>query len=97
MLKLFRITAYLEGTSFLVLLLIAMPLKYYWEMPMAVRIVGSAHGALFVAYCVLLAAMWSKYRWSVKIVALAFISAFLPAGPFVFDHKVLSHHAEKHG
>ena len=91
MTKLFRITAYLEGTSFLVLLLIAMPLKYIWHLPMAVRIVGSAHGALFVAYCVIGAMMWRKHNWSFKIAVLAFISAFLPAGPFIFDRKILSH------
>lgn len=91
MLNLFRTTAYLEGTSFLVLLLIAMPLKYIWHLPLAVRLVGSAHGAFFVAYCILGAMMWKRYNWSLKIAALAFISAFLPAGPFIFDRKILSH------
>lgn len=91
MLKSFRITAYLEGASFLILLLIAMPLKYMWDMPLAVRIVGSAHGALFVAYCILLALVAKQGRWTFKTVSLAFISAFLPAGPFIFDHQVLHH------
>ena len=91
MLKTFRITAYLEGISYLVLLLIAMPLKYMWDMPLAVRIVGSAHGALFVAYCIVGALAWQKLKWPLKIAALAFISAFLPAGPFIFDRKILDH------
>lgn len=86
--KLFRITAYLEGASYLILLLIAMPLKYMYDMPLAVRIVGSFHGAFFVAYCFLLVLVWQKLKWSLKTVTLAFISAFLPAGPFVFDHKL---------
>jgi integral membrane protein len=89
--KAFRITAYLEGTSFLVLLLIAMPLKYMWDMPLAVRIVGSAHGGLFVLYCILGALVWRQRKWPLRIAALAFISAFLPFGPFIFDHKVLGH------
>ena len=50
MLKTFRIIAYLEGISFLLLLGVAMPLKYHWGMPLAVRIMGSLHGFLFVAY-----------------------------------------------
>ncbi|MFA5503925.1 MAG: DUF3817 domain-containing protein [Vulcanimicrobiota bacterium] len=91
MLKTFRITAYLEGLSFLVLLLIAMPLKYVWGMAMAVRLVGSAHGALFVAYCIVGAMVWKQQKWPLKIACLAFISAFLPAGPFIFDHKILAH------
>ena len=91
MVKAFRIIAYLEGISFLVLLLIAMPLKYVWGMPLAVRIAGSAHGALFVAYCILGAVVWKQLRWPLRVAALAFISAFLPAGPFLFDHKILHH------
>ena len=94
MLKAFRITAYLEGISFLVLLFIAMPLKYMWDMPLAVRIVGSAHGALFVAYCIIGALVWRQLKWPLRIAGLAFISAFLPAGPFIFDHKILSHSAQ---
>jgi len=93
-LKAFRITAYLEGISFLVLLFIAMPLKYMWDMPLAVRIVGSAHGALFVAYCIIGALVWRQLKWPLRIAGLAFISACLPAGPFIFDHKILSHSAQ---
>ena len=88
--KLFRTTAYLEGASFLILLFIAMPLKYMYSMPLAVRIVGSFHGAFFVAYCVLLALVWQKLKWDLKTVSLAFISAFLPAGPFIFDRRILA-------
>lgn len=87
--NLFRILAYLEGTSFLVLLLIAMPLKYLYHMPLAVRIVGSAHGALFVAYCLVGAILAHQLKWSARTTALAFVSAFLPAGPFIFDRKIL--------
>ena len=90
MIKNFRIIACLEGLSFLILLLVAMPLKYVYGMPLAVRIVGSAHGALFVAYCIALAAVRSKLNWNHKTTAIAFISAFLPAGPFIFDRKILA-------
>lgn len=90
MLKLFRIVAYCEGASFLILLLIAMPLKYLYAMPMAVRVVGMAHGLLFIAYCLLGAVVWREQRWPLRTAALAFISAFLPCGPFLFDRKLLS-------
>lgn len=91
MINFFRTVAYLEGVSFLVLLLIAMPLKYVWGMPLAVRIAGSAHGGLFIAYCVLAYLVGRQLNWSAKTGGLAFISAFLPFGPFVFDRKLLQH------
>ena len=50
----FLTTGKIEGWSYLILLFIAMPLKYIFDMPLAVRIVGSAHGLLFVAYVILL-------------------------------------------
>lgn len=90
MVNVFRIVAYLEGASFLILLFIAMPLKYIWHMPMAVRITGSAHGALFVLYCLLALGVWRERNWSLKTAGLALISSCLPAGPFIFDRKILS-------
>ncbi len=84
----FRIVAIAEGISFLVLLGIAMPLKYAAGNPEPVRIFGWIHGVLFVLYliAVLRAAQYGK--WPVKWVLGAFIASLLPFGPFVFDHKV---------
>ena len=74
-----------EGTSFLVLLLIAMPLKYLANLPAAVRIVGGIHGGLFLLYVglILLAALLA--RWSWKRVLLGLLSSVVPLGPFFFD------------
>ena len=84
-----RLVGLLEGVSFLVLLLVAMPLKYFAEQPLAVRCVGMAHGVLFLLYLLALVPAALDHRWSAKTVALAVIASLLPAGPFVFDAKVL--------
>ncbi len=84
----FRIVAIAEGISFLVLLGIAMPLKYFMDMPMAVKIVGYLHGFLFIAF-VLLA--WSvKYKLNKNIFwfAKAFLASLLPFGTFVLDRSL---------
>jgi integral membrane protein len=62
MLKTLRILGNIEGVSYLLLLFIAMPMKYYFGMPMAVKIVGMAHGVLFVAYCLLLAPCMKSFQ-----------------------------------
>ena len=87
-LSIFRITALLEGISFLVLLGIAMPLKYYFEQPEPVKIVGMAHGVLFVLYVILLLVVHLKYKWSISKTVLAFIASFLPFGTFIADYKM---------
>lgn len=84
----FRLVAMLEGISFLVLLCIAMPLKYYAGMPVAVRIVGMAHGVLFVAYGVLVAAFVLRRMWSLGKGAEAMMYSLLPFGTFVLDAKL---------
>jgi integral membrane protein len=84
----FRMIGIAEGISFLVLLLIAMPLKYFFNFPQAVKYVGWAHGALFVAYLFLalnvFAVLKKPFLWLVK----AGIAAFIPLGTFIFDKKL---------
>lgn len=80
-----RKTGIAEGISFLVLLVIAMPLKYAFDWPYAVKYVGWAHGLLFVVYIAL--AFYAKefYNWPFKKFLLAFVAAFLPLGTFIYD------------
>jgi integral membrane protein len=83
----FRKIAFAEGVSFLVLLLIAMPLKYFAGMPMAVTIVGSIHGALFVAFMILAYLVKEKYNKSIGWGLKAFIASIIPFGTFYMDKE----------
>lgn len=76
-----------EGISYLLLLFVAMPMKYALGMPLAVRIVGSVHGALFVAFVVAL--VWAMVRrgWSYERAAMAFGASLIPFGTFIVDLK----------
>ena len=91
----FRIIALLEGISFLVLLGIAMPLKYMLHMPLPVKIVGWVHGLLFIFYIFALLAVKAKYKWSITLTFGALIASLLPFGTFVLDVKVLKKEIEK--
>ena len=78
----------LEGTSFLVLLGVAMPLKYLWGMPMAVRVIGMLHGLLFTAY-VFMAFQAVADGWLTKKQGLRLaIASVLPFGPFIADREL---------
>lgn len=79
-----------EGISLLVLLGIAMPLKYFVNMPEAVKFTGWIHGILFIAYCWLAYVVKEEKRWPFKMLVLAFLAAFLPFGTFLFDKKLRS-------
>lgn len=91
---LLRKVALAEGVSFLVLLGIAMPLKYLAKIPVAVLIAGSVHGALFLLLCFLLWRTMRLARWEVKRAAIVFIAALLPGGPFFLDRRLRAHEAE---
>jgi integral membrane protein len=82
-----RIIAFAEGVSFLVLLAIAMPLKYIAGYPQAVRVVGMAHGVLFVLYVVLLMQVAIERSWSFKTSFMAFLASLVPFGTFYADAK----------
>jgi integral membrane protein len=80
-----RAVGLLEGTSFLVLLFIAMPLKYFAGMPLAVKLVGWAHGLLFMLYLLALGQTATSRQWPLLRVGAGFIASLVPFGPFVFD------------
>jgi len=82
-----RVIGFIEGVSFLVLLGIAMPLKYFWEAPEAVRLVGMAHGVLFLAYIAATLHAWLEYKWTLKRVALVMLASLVPFGTFYADVK----------
>lgn len=87
--KAFKWVSILEGISFLVLLLIAMPLKYIWEAPEMVEIVGMAHGILFVAYILGAFLLFKSLSWSYKTLLIVCVSSVLPMGPFYVEKKYL--------
>ncbi len=82
-----RRVGYAEGVSFLLLLGVAMPLKYFAGLPHAVRIVGWLHGLLFIAYCVALLRVVALADWPVRRAALFFVGSLLPFGPFLLDRR----------
>jgi integral membrane protein len=83
----FRKIAFAEGVSFLVLLFIAMPLKYFADMPMAVTIVGGLHGVLFVALAIAAYMVKDQYNksfaWGLKV----FVASIIPFGTFYMDKE----------
>ena len=82
----FRIVAFWEGISYLLLLFIAMPLKYGFGEDMAVRVVGMAHGVLFLTYCVTLALI--ARRLGARLSLIAFVVSFIPAGTFWLERRL---------
>ncbi|MCB1228064.1 MAG: DUF3817 domain-containing protein [Verrucomicrobiales bacterium] len=81
----FQRIGHLEAISFLILLLIAMPLKYLAHQPWAVKIFGWAHGVLFILYFIALLRLWRATQWSLLRPALLAFAAFIPFGPFIAD------------
>lgn len=89
-LKRFRTIGLIEGISYIVLLFVAMPMKYIWMMPLAVKIVGMAHGILFMLYVALLLLAHKKYAWGLKYSIWLFIASLIPFGTFFTDKKLKS-------
>ncbi|QXJ21740.1 DUF3817 domain-containing protein [Actinomadura graeca] len=82
----FRVVSIGEAVSFLVLLLIAMPLKYMADAPVAVQIMGPLHGVLFIAYTGMVFLVREQLRWDIKRTVLALAAGVLPVAPFFVEH-----------
>lgn len=83
-----RAIALIEGVSFLLLLGVAMPLKYLAGMPQAVTVAGWLHGLLFLAFCVALTQARQDANWSARQSGTVLFAALLPFGPFVIDKQL---------
>ena len=88
-LKTFRVISLLEALSFVILLLIAMPIKYILGNPELVRVVGMAHGILFVLYILGALLFKKKLNWSNQILVVIILCSIIPLGPLYIDRKYL--------
>ena len=91
---LLRTITIIEGISYLLLLFIAMPLKYLWNMPGAVRVVGMAHGVLFVLFCASLLHVTIVARWPLGRSAVVFLATLIPFGAWLVDRRMKGYQAE---
>jgi len=83
-----RLLGIIEGLSFLLLLFVAMPLKYLFGFPAAVTVAGLLHGVLFILFCLALLNVKIVRRWSVAQAAVPLLAALLPGGPFFIDRRL---------
>ena len=90
MIKLFRLTALLEGISYILLLFIAVPIKYLWDDPTYVKLLGMPHGILFLGYILLSILGWNRYKWANIDFFIISIASLIPFGTFYIDKKYLN-------
>ncbi|MBL7926419.1 MAG: DUF3817 domain-containing protein [Bacteroidia bacterium] len=83
--KLFLNIGHAEGVSYLLLLLVAMPLKYFMGLPEAVKLAGTIHGVLFVAFVVLLAGLHTKQKLKITTMVTLFLLSIVPFGTFFLE------------
>ena len=86
-----RFIGFVEGWSYLLLLLVAMPLKYFFDLPQAVRVVGMAHGVLFVLFVLFVLAMVraaAEHEWPLKRYVVTFAASLIPWGTFWLNKQL---------
>ncbi|GGC95799.1 membrane protein [Flavobacterium lutivivi] len=87
--KFFKIVATLEGISLLLLLFVAMPLKYIFDLPEFVRVIGMAHGLLFIGYIILATMLKMEESWNNKKFFEVCIASIISFGTFYMEKKYL--------
>ena len=87
--NIFRIVSFFEGVSYLLLLFVAVPIKYFQGDVSYVKLLGMPHGILFMLYLVLAMLLFKPMKWSYKTLAIVFAASILPFGTFYIDKKYL--------
>ena len=87
--KIQRIVGTYEAISYLLLLGLAMPLKYFFGQPLGVQIVGMAHGVLWILYVFLAIAGFMLKQWTAQTTIALTIASLLPFGPFIADRRLM--------
>ncbi len=87
--NIFRIVAFLEGVSYLLLLFVAMPIKYIGNDEQYVKLLGMPHGLLFVAYIAIAILIKPEFKWDNKTFSMILLAAIIPFGTFYIDRKYL--------
>ncbi|SFP41987.1 MULTISPECIES: DUF3817 domain-containing protein [Actinomadura] len=87
LIRVFRYVSIAEAASFLLLLLVAMPLKYGADAPAGVQLTGPVHGVLFMAYVGLVFLVREQLRWDLRRTVLALGAAVLPVAPFFVERR----------
>ncbi len=85
----FRIIAFTEGVSFLLILFVTMPLKYVWDIPEPNKIIGMAHGLLFILYVMAVFQLKVNYIWPKRKMMLALLGSIIPFGTFYVTARLL--------
>lgn len=85
--NIFRIISFLEGLSYLLLLFVAVPIKYFGENDIFVKILGMPHGLLFISYIILAIMLKQELKWNLKVFSAILVASILPFGTFYIDKK----------
>lgn len=91
----FRKIAFLEGVSYLVLLVLTINKYMFAGSKLAVMIVGNIHGFLFILFIIMMFVVGAKYKWDKSMYIIMFLGSILPFGTFVLESKFLKPLAEK--
>jgi len=87
--NIFRIVALLEGVSYILLLFIATPVKYFGNDPQYVKLLGMPHGILFIAYIALAFVFKKDFSWNTKQFSIVLLASIIPFGTFYIDRNYL--------
>ena len=85
----FRIISLLEGISYILLLFVAVPIKYFGNDEQYVKLLGMPHGLLFVVYIVLAFLIKDQMKWNTQTLLQVLLASIIPFGTFYIDKKYL--------
>jgi integral membrane protein len=84
----YRVAAWVTGIGLVILVFVAMPLKYFFGQPLLVAIVGMAHGFLYMAYIVITLLLAERCRWRPLDALVILVAGTIPLASFFAERRV---------
>ena len=85
----FRVISFLEGISYLLLLFVAVPIKYFNGDDRYVKLLGMPHGLFFMLYIILAIVIQKQMKWNAKTLGIVMLASIIPFGTFYIDKRYL--------
>jgi len=87
--NIFKVIAFLEGVSYILLLFVATPVKYFGDDPQYVKMLGMPHGILFMLYIILAFMLKQESKWFKDNFKSVLLASIIPFGTFRLERKYL--------
>ncbi|MBA3524370.1 MAG: DUF3817 domain-containing protein [Geodermatophilaceae bacterium] len=84
----YRVMAYVVGVMLLILVFVAVPLRYLFDTPEVSAVVSPLHGFLYAVYLLAVLSLGTRSQWTFRKTILVMLGGTVPFLSFWLEHRI---------